>query len=70
MAKKMNDENKSMSPMEKEEAANRFKAMTKEEMILAVKVLPSDYMWDELRRRDEINRSLISQARSIFKIEA
>lgn len=46
--------NKEMSGLEKEEIATRVKAMTKSEIKLVAKMIPTNILWDELRRRDEV----------------
>lgn len=46
--------NKEMSGIEKEEIANRTKAMSEEEMELTLKLIPTSMLWDEMKRRDEI----------------
>ena len=44
-------ENK-LSPLEKEELKDIAKAYTEEEYLTIIKVVPDDYLWDELMRRD------------------
>lgn len=48
---------KGMSGLEKEEIVNRVKAMTKAELKLVVKLIPTSMLWDEMKRRDEIKTS-------------
>lgn len=57
-----------MSGLEKQELKNRIEGMSEEEMLLAVRVIPTDVLWDELRRRDTLNREMITNARQILKV--
>lgn len=57
-----------MSELEKQEIINRVKAMPEEEQILTVKGIPSDVLWDELKRRDGINRAMIAKCREELRI--
>lgn len=57
-----------MSELEKQEIINRVKAMPQEEQILTVKGIPSDVLWDELKRRDGINRTMIAKCREELRI--
>ena len=57
-----------MSELEKQEIINRVKAMPEEEHILTVKGIPSDILWDELKRRDGINRAMIAKCREDLRI--
>lgn len=41
-----------MGKFEKEDLRNVTKAYTDEELNIVVKVIPDDYLWDELIRRD------------------
>lgn len=41
-----------MSGMEKQELHDRIKAMTPDEFKVTVECIPSEYLWDELVRRD------------------
>ena len=45
---------KEMSGIAKEELANRTKGMSKEELQLVIKLIPTNMLWDEMKRRDEI----------------
>ena len=57
-----------MSDLEKQEVINRAKAMQEEEQIMTVKGIPSDILWDELKRRDAINREMIASCREMLRI--
>ena len=57
-----------MNEVERTELKNRIEGMSEEEMNLAVKVIPTDVLWDELRRRDNLNREMITNARQILKV--
>lgn len=57
-----------MSETERQELKNRIEGMSEEETLLAVKVIPTDVLWDELRRRDNVNREMIANARQILKV--
>lgn len=57
-----------MNDLEKQEITNRAKAMNEQEQALVLKMISSDLMWDELRRRDNINRNMIASCREVMKI--
>jgi hypothetical protein len=57
-----------MNEVERQELKNRIEGMSEEETLLAVKVIPTDVLWDELRRRDNLNREMITNARQILKV--
>lgn len=57
-----------MNEVERQELKNRIEGMSEEETLLAVKVIPTDVLWDELRRRDNVNREMITNARQILKV--
>lgn len=58
-----------MSSIDKTELTDRIKGMSEEEMQLTAKMIPSDLLWDELRRRDNINRSVILGIKGILKVD-
>ena len=49
-----------MSTLEKDELLRRIEAMSVEEKKLALTVLPSELLLEELSRRDKVNRDTIS----------
>ena len=57
-----------MSSMEKQELHDRIKAMTPEEYKETVEGIPSEYLWDELVRRDIKKTQMISDVRKAMKV--
>lgn len=58
-----------MSKMEKEELATRIKAMSTEEKQLALKVFPTELLFNELIRREHVQNNLITSLKSMLKME-
>lgn len=56
-----------MGEMEKQELATIIKAMTEEDKLLAIKMFPSDMLWDELKRRDLIRERIIAGVKDLVK---
>lgn len=56
-----------MGEMEKQELATIIKAMTDEDKLLAIKMFPSDMLWDELKRRDLIRERIIAGVKDLVK---
>lgn len=56
-----------MSGMEKQELHDRIKAMTPEEYKVTVECIPSEYLWDELVRRDIKKTQMIADVRKIMR---
>ena len=63
----MKERNKTMGEMEKQELATIIKAMTDEDKLLAIKMFPSDMLWDELKRRDLIRERIIAGVKDLVK---
>ena len=63
----MKERNKTMGEMEKQELATIIKAMTEEDKLLAIKMFPSDMLWDELKRRDLIRERIIAGVKDLVK---
>lgn len=57
-----------MSELEKQEVISRIKGMTQEEQQLAIKVFPSEVLLEEVIRRDEVSRRMLSDIRNILKV--
>ena len=56
-----------MGEMEKQELATIIKAMTEEDKLLAIKMFPSEVLWDELKRRDLIRERIIAGVKDLVK---
>ena len=56
-----------MGEMEKQELATIIKAMTDKDKILAIKMFPSDMLWNELKRRDLIRERIIASVKDLVK---
>lgn len=63
----MKERNKTMGEMEKQELATIIKAMTEEDKLLAIKMFPSDMLWDELKRRDLIRERIIAGVKDLVR---
>ena len=63
----MKERNKTMGEMEKQELATIIKAMTDKDKILAIKMFPSDMLWNELKRRDLIRERIIASVKDLVK---
>ena len=57
-----------MSGMEKQELHDRSKAMTPDELKVTVECIPSEYLWDELVRRDIKKTQMIQDVRKAMKV--
>ncbi len=53
-----------MSEFEKEELKNRIKGMSEEELFIVSKLIPTDMLWNELRRREETQRQMIFEIKN------
>ena len=58
-----------MSDLEKQEFKNRLNALSEDERVLALKTIPSEMLWDELKRRDTLNRETIANISKIVGVE-
>ena len=56
-----------MSGIEKEELADRIRATTGEEQVIIARLLNDDVLWDELRRRYELQNSKLKEVKNIVK---
>ena len=56
-----------MSGIEKEELADRIRATTGEEQIIIARLLNDDVLWDELRRRYELQNSKLKEVKNILR---
>ena len=56
-----------MSGIEKEELADRIRATTGEEQIIIAMLLNDDVLWDELRRRYELQNSKLKEVKNIVR---
>ena len=56
-----------MSGIEKEELADRIRATTGEEQIIIARLLNDDVLWDELRRRYELQNSKLKEVKNIVR---
>lgn len=57
-----------MSELEKQELHDRVKAMDAEELKVTVQCIPSEYLWDELVRRDITKTQMIENARKAMRV--
>lgn len=57
-----------MSELEKQELHDLIKGMNAEELKVTVECIPSEYLWDELVRRDIKKTQMIADARKAMKI--
>ena len=57
-----------MSELEKQEVISRIKGMTEEEQQLAIKIFPSEILLEEVRRREEVSRNMLSDIRKILRV--
>ena len=56
-----------MSGIEKEELADRIRATTGEEQVIIARLLNDDVLWDELRRRYELQNSKLKEVKNIVR---
>ena len=56
-----------MGGIEREELADRIRATTGEEQIIIARLLNDDVMWDELRRRYELQNSKLKELKNILR---
>ena len=56
-----------MSGMERDELADRIRATTGEEQIIIARLLNDDVLWDELRRRYELQNSILKELKNILR---
>ena len=56
-----------MSGIEREELADRIRATTGEEQIIIARLLNDDVLWDELRRRYELQNSKLKEVKNIVR---
>ena len=56
-----------MSGIEREELADRIRATTGEEQIIIARMLNDDVLWDELRRRYELQNSKLKEVKNIVR---
>ena len=56
-----------MSGLEREEIADRIRATTGEEQIIIARLLNDDVLWDELRRRYELQNSKLKEVKNIVR---
>lgn len=54
-----------MSGMEKERFEEFVKAMTKEEMEIAVQNIDMDILWDGIRKRETENRNIVHDMKDL-----
>ena len=55
-----------MSEMEKEALKNRIAAMTPEEQKMAVTLIDTDLLWDELRKRETSARNHVKAMKDLM----
>lgn len=58
-----------MNEHEKSEFVTVIKALDEEEKAIAIKFFPSDLIWDELKRRDQVERNTLKRVREALKVE-
>lgn len=60
-----------MSNVEKEEFVNIIKALEEEEKSVAIKFFPTDLLWEELKRRELLERNTVKRVKEalLFKEE-
>lgn len=56
-----------MSDIQTEKVSDFIKAMTTEEMAEAVKQIPSNFLWSELMRRENIMTGMLSQITAVME---
>ena len=56
-----------MSGIEREELSDRIRATTGEEQIIIARLLDDDVLWDELRRRYELQNSKLKEVKNIVR---
>ena len=56
-----------MSGIEREELSDRIRATTGEEQIIIARLLNDDVLWDELRRRYELQNSKLKEVKNIVR---
>lgn len=56
-----------LSEMERREIADRTKAMSEEEISFVLKNIPSRFIFEEMKRRDEIKSRVLSEVRTALK---
>ena len=56
-----------MSGLEREELADRIRATTGDEQIIIARLLNDDVLWDELRRRYELQNSKLKEVKNIVR---
>ena len=59
----------SMSEIEREELANRIKAMSEAEMVLTAKLLPDDILMNEIARRYYVARDMLHDVKCALRTE-
>ena len=57
-----------MNEVEKQELKSRVEGMSQEETLIAVKVIPTDVLWDELRRRETAERNQLQGVKDLVSI--
>lgn len=57
-----------MSEMEREELICRIRAMSLEEKELVIRLFPSEILYQEINRRDQISREVIRSIRSTLRM--
>lgn len=55
--------------IQKAEFADVIKALSDEELAIAIKLFPAELMWDELRRREEYERKLVHSMKELLKMK-
>lgn len=58
-----------MSPEEKKKFTDIIKAMDDDEKRVAVKLFPSDLLWDEIKRREQLERETVRRVKEALKVE-
>lgn len=58
-----------MSEMEKQSFEDAMKAMSEEEMRMALKYFDTDMLWDELRKREAENRNILQGVKDLVKVK-
>lgn len=56
-----------MATIEQEELISRIQAMEEDEIRLALKTVPTDYLWEEMLRRDKLMREMLGKIGKIMK---
>lgn len=58
-----------VTSLESQETFRAVRAMTQEEQRVAIKAMDSDIVWDEMKRRFDADRNMITEARALFKVK-